>query len=50
MDRNKSLTAHFGQDLVGRWAMDEVSGTTLVDSSTYSNNATITGTVTGCRG
>ena len=45
MDGNKSLTATFGQNLVGHWAMDEASGAALVDSSAYLNNGTITGTV-----
>ncbi len=53
MDGNKTITANFGAALVGHWAMDEASGTLLVDSSGYSNNGTITGTVSrvpGIRG
>ena len=40
-DSNMTVVANFGPSLVGRWAMDEGSGTLLVDSSTYGNNASI---------
>lgn len=38
------LTDVNAQDLVGRWAMDEGSGSTLIDSSAYGNNGTLVGT------
>jgi hypothetical protein len=47
------LTDVNAQDLVGRWAMDEGSGPTLIDSSAYGNNGTLFGTpnwVTGVKG
>ncbi len=42
-DSNMTVVANFGDALVARWAMDEGSGTTLIDASTYGNNGTIKG-------
>lgn len=42
-----------GDQLVGQWKFDETSGTTVIDTSSYANNGTITGTaerVAGARG
>ena len=45
MNRNRNITAIFTNPntLVAHWAMEEGSGTTLIDSSTYVNNGTILG-------
>jgi len=40
---NHSVFVDWNRSLVGWWSFDSVSGTTVYDNSTYTNNGTITG-------